>query len=195
MIEVKRIFNIVKNITVAQLPVKMKDDVILQAIDLGVIELYKRFNLSIKIENIQTTENINLYSIDSENITQILQIIDSNGNELKRIRFVNDKDADYKVISFRNIILLKPKNEVLTVIYKSSLPKQIESIDDKIDIPLDFINVLVDFVTYRCHITLNNDNLNEVDTHYKRFETSCLDLINSGYKQELFSAWKQGTII
>lgn len=195
MIEVKRIFDIVKNITISQLPIKAKDNVILQAIDLGVIELYKRFNLNTNIINIETTENVNLYSINENNITNILQIIDKDGIELKQPKFVNDKEADYKILNYRSFILFNPKNEVLTIIYKSSLPKQITSIDDIIDIPLDFINVLIDYVTYRCHITLNNDNLNEVDTHYQRFEKSCLDLLNSGYKQELSSVWRKNNFI
>ena len=191
MISVKRVFNSVKNITVSQLPISDKEEVILQAIDLGVIELYKRFNLGISCTTIATDTNVYAYEIREDSLSHIISIIDSSGKELKQPTVIGDDNYDFKLIGYRTIILKNPKKDNLTIIYKSSFSGEIKDKNGMIDIPLDFINVLVDYVTYRCHITLNNDNLNEVDTHNKRFERTCLELLNSGYKQEITSAWKK----
>lgn len=194
MIQVQRVFNIIKNITVSQLPISDKEDVIIQAIDLGVIELYNRFNLGLTCTFLDTYENTHAYEIREDNLSYIISIIDSNGKELKQPTVIDDDNYDYKLIGYRTIIFRNPKKEKLTIIYKSSFPNMITSVNDNIDIPLDFINALVDYATYRCHITLNNDNMNEVDTHNQRFERTCLNLVSNGFKQEITSTWKKVSI-
>ena len=194
MIQVQRVFNIIKNITVSQLPISDKEDVIIQAIDLGVIELYNRFNLGLTCTFLDTAEDTHAYEIREDNLSYIISIIDSTGKELKQPTVIDSDDYDYKLIGYRTIIFKNPKKEKLTIVYKSSFPNMITSINDNIDIPLDFINALVDYATYRCHITLNNDNMNEVDTHNQRFERTCLNLISNGFKQEITSTWKKVSI-
>lgn len=200
-ISTDRIFQAVKNITVRQLPLKEYPEVICQAIDMGVIELYKRFNLGIDSVEIQTNSDTKMYQVDDNNISFILEINDSKGRTLNRPTIEGER-FDYKVIGYDKFILTNPKDDdYVTVVYKKSSPNQISYDTDnktysqeEIDLPLDMFGALVDFVTYRCHITLNNDNLNEVDVHYRRFESTCMDLLSNGYKQEVKESWKGSSI-
>lgn len=189
MIEVRRLFNAAQNIVLSQLPVADNDKVILQAIDLSVIEIYKLFNLAINIEEFRTNHLTKVYELQNEDISQVIQIQNSEGRELIVQNTLNDKHFDYRPITYRKFLFNNPQDETCIAIYKAS-PQEITSIDQKIDIPLDFFNVLLHHVAYMCHITLNNDNSNEVDTHYLRFEKAVQRLENQGYKQDLTYTWK-----
>ena len=189
MIKVRRLFNAAQNIVLSQLPVADNDKVILQAIDLSVIEVYKLFNLAINIEEFCTNTLTKVYELQNEDISQVIQIQNSEGRELIVQNTLNDKHFDYRPITYRKFLFNNPQDETCVAIYKAS-PPEITDIDQKIDIPLDFFNVLLHHVAYMCHITLNNDNSNEVDTHYLRFEKAVQKLENQGYKQDLTYTWK-----
>lgn len=189
MIKVERLFKAAQNIVISQLPVADKDEVIIQAIDSGVIEIYKRFNLMLNIEEFKTNTITKVYELKNKDISQVIQIQNSEGKALIVQNTLDDTCFDYRPITYRKFLFNDPKDETCIAIYKAA-PEQIETKEQVIDIPLDFFNVLLDYVAYRCHITLNNDNLNEVDTHYLRFEKSIQELEKQGYKQELSYTWK-----
>lgn len=191
MISVERVLNTAKDIVLSQLPIKENENAILRAIDLGVVELYRRFNLSIDTEVQDIVPNVHVYKIKDESVSQLLYIYDPVNSRNLNSPEIYDNDFDYKQLNYRTFIITKPeKYKQLIFIYKSNIKKAITNKYDVIDIPLDFYNALVDFVAYKCHITLNNDNLKEMDTHYKRFELACADLVNSGFKQEYTNSWQ-----
>lgn len=189
MIKVKRLFSAAQNIVLSQLPVADKDEVIIQAIDLSVIEIYKLFNLAMNIEEFRTNTFTKVYELQNEDISQVIQIENSKGQELIVQNTLNDKHFDYRPITYRKFLFNNPQDETCIAIYKASSP-EITSKDQILDIPLDFFNALLHHVAYMCHITLNNDNTNEVDTHYKRFEREIQRLEKIGYKQEITYTWK-----
>jgi hypothetical protein len=181
------IIELAQKSVLSQLPVKANTGTIQMYTYLGVMELYRRFNLLIKAENIFTCEETHLYELRSKNINQVLSIYDQKGKELIPNTIIGSKNYDYKQINYRTFLFTNPKDEYLTFIYKAS-PKAIVDLDEELDIPPDMSMALLDYIAYRGHSTINKDNMNEADAYYKRFEMDCADLERQGYKVNLNTA-------
>ena len=185
---VKEVIEIAKHTVLSQISAKQNDTLIKYCIYLGLAELYRKFNLSIKSEVIQTVQEQNQYDMRNADLTQILAIYDKYGKQLQQAVTINDQDYDYKQLNYRSFLLRKPADGYLVVVYKAS-PPMIQSDDDVLDIPAEFLTALLDFVAYRCHTTLNKDGqLQEANLHYQRFTVSCAELENAGYKVNLSTA-------
>ena len=66
------------------LAVAKNDDALIKFIYLGVSELYRRFNLSIKSETILINENLTLYELRNPDVSLLLNVYDKLGRELKQ---------------------------------------------------------------------------------------------------------------
>lgn len=184
---VKDIVDNAKLTVLSALPVRNQEDTIMFCIYLGLIELYKRFNLSIKTEIIETIEETPVYELRNPDLTQVLDIYSSDGKRLMPASIVDDDSYDYKQLNYRSFLLTKPKNERLMFVYKAA-PLMFVDIQDELDLPLDFLAPLLDYVGYRCHSTINKDNSNEAHNYYTKFEAGCVQLEKQGYKVDLATA-------
>lgn len=208
MINTIELKNAAKELMISQLPIAERDDIIYRAIELAVVEIYKRFNLSIKFAKLLVEQDNHLYTLDVPDFAQLITLQNSKGEELVPLNTVDDAYYDYKLLNFNQVYIKEPKNETLDYIYKASAPtiykdlsdlteEEIQQLADKdkydnIPIPRDFYGVLLDYIAYRCHVTLNSNQIYmaEIDLHYKRFELSCAELNKYGYKQEVIQTWK-----
>jgi hypothetical protein len=159
------------------------DEVIIDYINLGIIELYKRFNISTRVEVIQTTTATPVYTVRAERLNQILVIYDCNGKELTTQSVVEDEQYDYSLLSYNTILLTNPQDEFLTVVYKAA-PPIVYSVEDEIDIPYAMLEALLHYIGYRAHGSINGNINQENNTHYMRFDKSCNLLAKEGYVVE-----------
>ena len=168
------------------LAIAKNDDALIKFIYLGVSELYRRFNLSIKSETVPINENLNLYELRNPDVSLLLGVYDKLGRELKQTDIFNSNDYDYKLLNFRSFLLKKPFNGVLFAIYKAS-PVVFKDSDDIIDLPDAMIDALLTYVAYVGHSTINRDNINEASAYSQRFDLACRELEMQGYKVPLNS--------
>ena len=168
------------------LAIAKNDDALIKFIYLGVSELYRRFNLSIKSETVPINENLNLYELRNPDVSLLLGVYDKLGRELKQTDVFNSKDYDYKLLNFRSFLLKKPFNGVLFAVYKAS-PVVFKDPDDIIDLPDAMIDALLTYVAYVGHSTINRDNINEASAYSQRFDLVCRELEMQGYKIPLNS--------
>jgi hypothetical protein len=176
-----------KSSVLAQLPVNEDTAVIRLYVELGLIELYKRFNLSIKTEAIQTVPETALYELRSPDINQVLALYNSKGEELLPITIIGSRDYDYKQLNYRTFLFAEPKDEFITFVYKAA-PANITDFDEELPIPPDMTGVLLDYVGFRAHSTINKDNVNEANVYHNRFEKGCMFLEQQGYRVNLNTA-------
>lgn len=148
---------------------------------LGVSELYRRFNLSIKSETVLINPNLALYELRNPDVSLLLTLFNQSGRELKQTDVSNALDFDYKIINYKSFILNKPFNGLIYALYKAS-PIHFKDGDDIIDLPDAMFEALLVYVTYYCHSTVNTDNTNESTMDYQKFNAICLELENQGYK-------------
>lgn len=169
------------------------NDAIIKIIYLGVSELYRKFNLSIKSETIRITPDLSLYELKNKDVALFLSLYDRTGKELKQSDVVNSVEWDYKIVNYRSFILHKPKEELLYALYKAS-PIVFRDSRDEIDIPDAMIDALLCYIGYMIHSTITSytsingrSGTSESDLYYQKFLTLCNDLEMQGFKIPLNS--------
>ena len=183
---VKDVMDMAKISSLNNLAIAKNDDALIKFIYLGVSELYRRFNLSIKSETVLINENLNLYELRNSDVSLLLSVYDKLGRELKQTDVFNSNDYDYKLLNFRSFLLKKPFNGILFAVYKAS-PIVFKDSDDIIDLPDAMIDALLTYVAYVGHSTINRDNINEASAYSQRFDLTCRELEMQGYKVPLNS--------
>ena len=181
------------------------DDKLISFMNLGIIELSKRFRLATKVETIQTSMYTHIYTLRHSDVINILDIIDSTGKSLIPQRTSDSESYDYKLMS-NNSFLLKRKfdyvdsithtkvkggeledlQEVqapdlsLVVVY-SAIADLITDKEDDLPIPELFIEVLMSYVGYKAYRTLGVNGQNDSSEKWKVFEYCCSLVTNSSF--------------
>lgn len=181
------------------------DDRLISFMNLGIIELSKRFRLATKVETIQTSMYTHMYTLRHSDVINILDIIDSTGKSLIPQRTSNSESYDYKLMS-NNSFLLKRKfdyvesithtpvkggeledlQEVqapdlsLVVVY-SAIADLVTDKEDDLPIPELFIEALMSYVGYKSYRTLGANGQNDSSEKWKVFEYCCSLVTNSSF--------------
>lgn len=171
--------------------IKDSDDFVVGAINLGLIELYKRFRLRTD-EAIVTLQNgKTIYKLDGTDVD--VQMGDSDYMFLIGAYEDGDDTSDYttddvslpinveddlysiNTITYNSVqIPLVIEGAIISLIYASQPYKaSTASLDDPIDLPDQFIECLLHYVGYRGQGAMDNNIQAESNTHYMRFEASC----------------------
>lgn len=181
------------------------DDKLISFMNLGIIELSKRFRLATKVETIQTSMYTHIYTLRHSDVINILDIIDSTGKSLIPQRTSDSESYDYKLMS-NNSFLLKRKfdyvdsithtkvkggeledlQEVqapdlsLVVVY-SAIADLITDKEDDLPIPELFIEALMSYVGYKAFRALGVNGQNDSSEKWKVFEYCCSLVTNSSF--------------
>lgn len=186
---VKDIVDLAK-IKLQNLTVAKNDTALIKFTFLGVSELYRRFNLSIKSETLTINENLALYELRNSDVSMLLGIYDIAGKELIQTDIYNSQNYDYKLVNYRSFLLRKPFNGVLYTVYKAS-PVVFKDMDDEIDLPDAMIDALLCYVSYMSHTTINRgntrDSIDDSSAYQQRFDAACRELETQGYRIPLSS--------
>ena len=180
MFTVGDVIDIAKVTALTNLIISKNDDTLIKFVNLGVSELYRRFNLSIKVETIITNPMLALYELRSKDISLLLSVYNSRGEELNQSDIIGGC-WDYKIVNYRSFLVQSPRDDLLFAVYKASSPK-LKTVDDVIDLPDSMMDALLIYVYYLGHSTINKDNTNEANVYASRFENRCKDLDGQGYK-------------
>jgi len=171
-----------------QLSVKDDDQAIISYINLGIIALYKKFKLSIKTEIIKTVPDVKVYQLRSNDISQVLTVYNSKGEQLVDKKIISDNDYDITQINYNTFLLTKPKDEELMFLYKA-VPKLVNEVTDEIDIPYDMLEALLNYIAYKAYSTIGLNNVESISNstaYLNKFEKSCYELTQLGYEIDLF---------
>jgi len=168
-------------IRLQNLQVSNNTDVLISFINLGMNELYRKFNLSIKSETINVSTDLALYELRNEDVEMLLAIYDKFGRELRQSDVLDSMDYDYKVVNYRSFLLRKPFEGYLYVVYKAS-PVKLADVNDTVDLPESMVNALLTYIAYMANNTINRDNQQEAANQYQIFRDLCTELDMQGFK-------------
>jgi hypothetical protein len=180
---------------------------LISGINLGLVELYKRFPIKLSEVNIQLANYITEYLIHSskaesnmpegadptlyyvkdsifypfkDDIVSIEAVFNEYGEEIP----LNDEHKKYSVFTTGYNVLNHPYPEsenVLLIQYKAAPTKLALDSDDtvNIDISPQFTEALINYVAYRSFAAINMNSAEAVN-YYAKFEASCAQINNLG---------------
>jgi len=185
------VINLAVSAELKQLSVKEDTDVVLGFINLGILELYKRFPLEEAEAIVWLTDGKATYKLDGTdpdvdmNTDKELLLISRVYSEDSKTIELNDEDnlvgvytPTYNTIEVPFII----QDEYLSVIYRVT-PKFLTSINDTVPIPPQLLEALLNYIGYRGHGSVSGELKAENQSHYLRFENSCNRAIMEGLIQ------------
>ena len=178
--KLSEIINLAK-VRLQNIVVSKDQSVLISFINLGMSELYRRFNLSIKGETLVTTHDLALYELREPDVDMLLAVYDKLGKELRQSDVLDSMDYEYKIINYRSFVLRKPFDGYLYAVYKAS-PTRLTDLDDEVDLPNGMIPALLTYVAYMANSTINRDNQSEAGNQYQIFTMQCTDLEMQGFK-------------
>ena len=160
--------------------VNKSDEIFVSYINLGLIELFKRFNISVKAEVVKTSPTTPFYTLRNSDINLVLSCISNEGIELKKQMSIGDTEYDIKMVSNTSFLLTVPTDTELLFIYRAS-SEIITTTTVDVELPSVMLEALLHYVGYRAHGSVNGEINSESNTHYMRFEKSCNVLKTEGY--------------
>ena len=162
---------------------------ILGYINLGLIELYKRFPLRVEEAIITLKENKTEYTLDGNDpdvelpvdadfmwVVAIYQEVPEGSLEHYSVVPVNDEDNPMSIQTINWNTLQVPVNTAgayLSVIYAAA-PKYYEVADlaEQVPVPPQMLEPLLEYVAFQAYIAAD-DSDSGYDRYYGRFEASC----------------------
>ena len=181
---VSEIIDLAQNAELKQLAVKSDPVAIRGYINMGILEIHKRFNLIQQQAIINMVDGVNEYMLDGNDVNvqmnlgnnsylMIDEAYDYDGEQL----YINDENeiCSISTPAFNKVevpdTVLTP-TQSLNLIYRAA-PAFLTADTDAIPLPPQFFEALLHYIGYRGHSSLRGDREYENNTHYMRFENSC----------------------
>ncbi len=179
---VNKVIALAKASELRQLAVRNDDIAILGFINLGMLELYKRFPLKTEEAIITLQAEKTTYTLDGidsdvsmeanvENFLLVSECYDEQGDVVA----VNDENdalgiltPSYNTVQVPNVA----QDEKLSIIYRTSVDFAINTTDNLL-LPPQLLEALLHYIGYRGNASITADVKEENNTYYMRFDASC----------------------
>ena len=166
---------------------------IMQYLNMGVSDLYEKFNLNLKNETIHVVPEQAVYDLKSDDANLILKIYNEQGEELNSSDVIDSADWDYKLVNYKTFIFHnKSLNEgLLYVLYKAA-PIEVQDKNDVLDIPNAFKEALMLYMMYLGTSTSHSQtnmsaNGNQNNNFQQLYTQKCAELLQLGYMMPINS--------
>jgi len=191
---VQRVIDLAKSSELKQLAIKNDDTALIGFLNLGVLELYKRFSLEEAEAVLWLTAGKTSYKLDGtdndvtmDNNKELLLItrafdeegdpIVINSSDYKDITGINT--PAYNVVEIPYVI----QDEYISIMYRVT-PKFMNNLDDIVPIPPQLLEALLSYIGYKGHGSVDGSLRTENQSHYVRFEESCKKVLLEGLIQQ-----------
>ena len=186
------VINLAKNAELKQLAVKDDDLAVLGYLNLGLLELYKRFPLDEAEAMITLRDGKTSYKLDgtdadvamdaNKELLMIVGAYELGDNGLPIPVVVNDEDdmlgintPSYNVVEIPAVAT----GVLISIIYRVA-PKFLSAVTDVVPLPPQLLEALLNYIGYRGHGSINGELKSENQSHYVRFENSCKRVVLDG---------------
>ena len=183
---VRQVIELAKNSELNGLPVASHDGVIVSFINLGVLELYKRFQLKVEEYIIELQSGIDIYTMPSNYMWMISAYgeVDARSSETVNILPINEEDNPLSVntVGWNKVQVPVPiSGGYICIIYNASPATYTLDQDSvEIELPLQMIEALLAYVGFRANAAIDTGVQTEDSAYYIRFENSCSKLREFG---------------
>ena len=176
---VKDIITLSQQGELSQLAVASKTEVVLGYVNLGMIELYKRFPIDTEEWLLELEDGVSEYTVpnDCMYIVAAYGEVPEASDEMVNILNINTEDDPLSIntIGWNRIqVPVSLYGAYISLVYvKQPTVLKMEDLDSPINLPLQMVEALLHYVGYRAHAAQSGEVQAEHITHYTRFEKSC----------------------
>ena len=162
-----------------------KDDaVLLSCLNLGMSDLYRRFNLRINSETVFLTPDMSVYELRNDDVSMLFSVYGRSGRELRQSDVLDSMDYDYKILNYRSFMLRHHIPDYVFAVYKANPVKLVDD-NDEIDLPDAMISPLITYMASQIEHTTNvwerGQVKMEASFHWQMYEKECQELVGQGY--------------
>ena len=184
---VKQVIDLAKASELTGLPAASKDETVLGFINLGVLELYKRFTLSVE-EWIIALEDGQSYYTAPEDFMWIIAAYGEVGmDSVQEVNVlpVNEEDNPLSIntVGWNKVqVPLSVTGAYVSIIYAAT--PEVYSVTDMnktVNIPPQMVEALLAYIGWRANSTIDTGIQTEDTVWYNRFESSCSRLEVKGF--------------
>lgn len=180
------IINLARNGELSNLAVKDDNDAIIGYINLGLIELYKRFPIETDEYLVTLVANTDIYTMPADFMWIVAaydEVPETSDREYIPIP-VNEEDNPMSIntVSWNQVQIPTTANGAYVSIIYVSAPQSYTTSDlaETLPLPPQMIEPLLHYIGYRGHGAMDGNVQAENNTHYQRFELSCRRIEEKG---------------
>ena len=186
---IKDVVSLAKYSELAGTAIKEDTDAIVAFINLGMLELYKRFPIKVE-EHIVTLVDGTMYYEMPTNFMYALEaygeVVEGSTESSMPIP-INESDYDNSIFFIDWNTVQVPSSVTGSFISIMYVPTPdtittIQAVDDvtQLDIPTSLVDALLSYVGYRAYLGIRSDSQSENNAHWTRFERNCKKAIELG---------------
>ena len=189
---VQQLIDTAVNTELKQLSLKNDVDTVLSYMNLGLIELYKKFPLKTDEAIINLVDGVTTYKLDntdpnvSMGNTEYMWVIAAYGETSENSNTVNvlpinseDNPISINTVGYNQLqIPLSTDGARISIIYTAS-PKYYTTSDlsEVLPIPPQMIEALLEYIGYRGHKSIDTER---AEAYFQKFELSCSEIDTKG---------------
>ena len=161
------------------LAIASKDEAVLGFINLGVLELYKRFTLRNEEHIIELVDGVDIYTMPANYMWAIAAYgeVDIRSTETVNQLPINEEDNPLSVnsVSWNKLqVPVSVDGAYISIIYVAGPDVyETDNLDVDIDLPPQMMEALLAYIGYKGNSTIDSGVQTEDNVWYIRFENSC----------------------
>lgn len=176
---IRQVIELARSSELNGLGVANKDDVILGFLNLGVLELYKRFTLRNEEYVIALEDGVDIYTMPANYMWIVAAYgeVDIRSTEVVNQLPINEEDNPLSInsIGWNKIqVPVAVGGAYISIIYVASPDMYtLDDMDVEIGLPVQMIEALLAYIGYKGNSTVDSGVQTEDNAWYMRFENSC----------------------
>jgi hypothetical protein len=183
---IQNLVDLAVNSELKNIAIKSDTEAVIGYMNLGLIELYKRFPLSVQEHLIELQDGVEIYDVPEDFMWMVAAYDEVPEDSVEPVMpiAINEEDnpASINMISYNQVqIPVTVTGAYISLIYIAS-PRYFTEADlaETLPIPPQMVEALLHYIGYRAHGAMDGNIQAENSTHYQRFELSCKRIEQNG---------------
>lgn len=183
---VGQIIDLAKNGELNGLKVGDKPEVLVGYMNLGVLELYKRFQLKVEEHIINLEDTVDIYTMPNDFMWMIAAYgeVPVDSVESVNILPINEEDNPLSIntVGWNKVqVPVSIVGAYISIIYVARPDMySVTNLDEEVSLPAQMVEALLSYIGYRANSAIDTGVQTEDSVYYQRFEASCEKLRQYG---------------
>lgn len=174
---VRQIADLAKNSELNGIALANRDEAVIGFMNLGILELHKRFQLKVEEYVITLVDGQDIYSMPNDYMWIVAAYgeVDIRSTETVNELPINEEDNPLSIntVGWNKVqVPVSVAGAYVSIIYVAK-PETYVMGDDEVDLPPQMIDALLSFIGYKANAAIDSGVQTEDSAWYQRFEHAC----------------------